>query len=111
MEVLNKQERQKAFIAFLIAFILTFSVMLIAVSFNFYMPKAENKLLKAENEMMKREYDYQTNFSVKIDSIRMTIDSINSRIAARTDESHRRKVRIEKDLRARPLVLLLTANR
>nr|WP_315238875.1 type VI secretion system TssO [uncultured Flavobacterium sp.] len=78
MEVLNKQERQKAFIAFLTAFILTFSVMLIAVSFNFYMPKAENKLLKAENEMMKREYDYQTNFSVKIDSIRMTIDSINS---------------------------------
>ena len=78
MEVLNKQERQKAFIAFLIAFVLTFSVMLIAVSFNFYMPKAENKLLKAENEMMKREYDYQTNFSVKVDSIRMTIDSINS---------------------------------
>lgn len=78
MEVLNKTERQKAFIAFLIAFVLTFSVMLIAVSFNFYMPKAENKMLKAENEMMKREYDYQTSFSVKIDSIRMTIDSINS---------------------------------
>lgn len=78
MEVLNKQERQKAFVAFLIAFTLTFSVMLIAVSFNFYMPKAENKMLKAENEMMKREYDYQTNFSIKIDSIRMTIDSINS---------------------------------
>lgn len=78
MEVLNKQERQKAFIAFLIAFILTFSVMLIAVSFNFYMPMAENKALKIENEMMKREYDYQTNFSIKMDSIRMTIDSINS---------------------------------
>lgn len=78
MEVLNKQERQKAFIAFLIAFSLTFSVMLLAVSFNFYMPNAENKMLKAENEMMKREYNYQTNFSVKIDSVRMIVDSINS---------------------------------
>ncbi|MGA9639375.1 type VI secretion system TssO [Flavobacterium sp.] len=78
MEVLNKQERQKAFIAFLIAFILTFTVMLIAVSFNFYMPTAENKILKAENQMIKREYDYQTNFSIKIDSIRMAIDSINA---------------------------------
>lgn len=78
MELLNKQERQKAFIAFLIAFFLTFSIMLVAVSFNFYMPKAENKMLKAENELMKREYEYQTNFSVKIDSVRMAIDSINS---------------------------------
>jgi hypothetical protein len=78
MEVLNKNERRKAFIAFLVAFIITFSVMLIAVSFNLYMPLAENKILKAENEMMKREYDYQTNFSIKIDSVRMTIDSINS---------------------------------
>lgn len=78
MEVLNKKERQKAFLAFLAAFIITFSVMLLAVSFNIYMPTAENKLLKAENEMMKREYDYQTNFSVKIDRVRMTIDSINS---------------------------------
>lgn len=78
MEVLNKQERQKAFIAFLIAFILTFTVMLVAVSFNFYMPIAENKMLKAENQMMKKEYDYQTNFSIKIDSVRMAIDSINA---------------------------------
>jgi len=78
MEVLNKNERKKAFIAFLVAFIITFSVMLIAVSFNLYMPLAENKILKAENEMMKREYDYQTNFSIKIDSVRMIIDSINS---------------------------------
>lgn len=78
MEVLNKTERRKAFYAFLSAFVITFIIMLIAVSFNFYLPFAENKMLKAENEMMKREYDYQTNFSIKIDSVRMTIDSINS---------------------------------
>lgn len=78
MEVLNKKERQKAFYAFLGAFLITFAVMFAALSFNLYLPTAENKLLKAENEMMKREYDYQTNFSVKIDSVRMTIDSINS---------------------------------
>ncbi|AWK05195.1 hypothetical protein HYN56_13520 [Flavobacterium crocinum] len=78
MEVLNKKERQKAFYAFLAAFFITFFIMFLAVSFNLYLPTAENKLLKAENEMMKREYDYQTNFSIKIDSVRMTIDSINS---------------------------------
>ncbi len=78
MEVLNKQERQKAFVAFLAAFTLTVTVILIAVSFNFYMPKAENKILKAQNELMKKEYDYQSRFSVKIDSVRMTVDSINS---------------------------------
>ncbi|WJS92809.1 type VI secretion system transmembrane protein TssO [Flavobacterium johnsoniae] len=78
MEVLNKKERQKAFYAFLCAFIITFIVMFSALAFNLYLPTAENKILKAENEMMKREYDYQTSFSIKIDSVRMTIDSINS---------------------------------
>lgn len=78
MEVLNKGERKKAFIAFVIAFSVTFIVMLTAVSFYFQVPKAENRMLKAENEMMKREYDYQTNFSIKIDSVRMVVDSINS---------------------------------
>lgn len=78
MEVLNKKERQKAFFAFLAAFILTFIVMVFAMSFNFYMPLAENKMLKAENELMRKEYDYQSKFSVKIDSVRMVIDSINS---------------------------------
>ncbi|WP_433829352.1 type VI secretion system TssO [Flavobacterium anhuiense] len=78
MEVLNKGERKKAFIAFVIAFLATFIVMLIATSFYFQVPKAENRMLKAENEMMKREYDYQTNFSIKIDSVRMVVDSINS---------------------------------
>ncbi|KAF2517741.1 type VI secretion system TssO [Flavobacterium foetidum] len=78
MEVLNKDERRKAFYAFLTAFLVTFAVMFAALAFNLYLPTAENKILKAENEMMKREYDYQTNFSIKIDSVRMTIDSINS---------------------------------
>lgn len=78
MEVLNKSERQKAFLAFVAAFALVFIVMILAIAYNFYLPTAENKMLKEENEMMKREYDYQTNFSVKIDSIRMTIDSINA---------------------------------
>ncbi len=78
MEVLNKQERQKAFLAFLIVFILTVTVILIAASFNFYMPKAENKVLKSDNEKLKKEMEYQTNFAVKIDSVRTVIDSINA---------------------------------
>jgi hypothetical protein len=78
MEVLNKHERQKAFLAFLIVFILTVTVILIAASFNFYMPKAENKVLKSDNEKLKKEMEYQTSFAIKIDSVRTVIDSINA---------------------------------
>jgi hypothetical protein len=42
------------------------------------MPKAENKVLKSDNEKLKKEMEYQTNFAVKIDSVKMVIDSINA---------------------------------
>ncbi len=78
MEVLNKKERQKAYIAFLIVFIIAVSMFVIASHFNYLMPTVENKILKEDNEKLRKEFDYQTKFSGAIDSVKIVIDSINA---------------------------------
>ena len=78
MEVLNKKERRKAYIAFVIFFVITVSLFTIAAHFNYYMPIAENKALKAENEKLAKEFEYQTKFAIKIDSVKTVVDSINA---------------------------------
>ena len=55
MEVLNKTERRKSFLFFLVFFGLTMGLLLIAVFFNVAFPFVENQLLKKENQKMKQE--------------------------------------------------------
>ena len=52
MEVLNKTERRKSFLFFLVFFGLTMGLLLIAVFFNVAFPFVENQLLKKENQKM-----------------------------------------------------------
>ena len=54
MEVLNKTERRKSFLFFLVFFGLTMGLLLIAVFFNVAFPFVENQLLKKENQKMKQ---------------------------------------------------------
>jgi len=76
MEVLNKTERRKSFLFFLIFFGLTMGLLLIAVFFNVAFPFVENQLLKKENQKMKQEMEIQNRFSFQLEQVKGAVDSI-----------------------------------
>ncbi|WP_296151303.1 type VI secretion system TssO [uncultured Flavobacterium sp.] len=78
MEVLNKQERVKAFWLFFAVFSITIVIIVFAIFFNFQLPKEENEHLRTENDLLKKEFEFQQQFSYKIDSAKQYIDSINA---------------------------------
>ena len=83
MEVLNKTERRKSFLFFLIFFGLTMALLLIAVFFNVAFPFVENQLLKKENQKMKQEMEIQNRFSFQLEQVKGAVDSIG--IAGQND--------------------------
>ncbi|MCW3162376.1 type VI secretion system transmembrane protein TssO [Chryseobacterium oryctis] len=76
MEVLNKKERSIAFSFFILFFIITVTVLVIAVFFNAYFPFKENSLLKTENIKMKKEMETQERFSFQLEKVKSAVDSI-----------------------------------
>jgi len=76
MEVLNKTERRKSFLFFLVFFGLTMGLLLIAVFFNVAFPFVENQLLKKENQKMKQEMEIQNRFSFQLEQVKGAVDSI-----------------------------------
>jgi len=76
MEVLNKKERSRAFSFFILFFVITVIVLLVAVFFNAYFPFKENNLLKTENTKMKREMEKQDEFSFQLEKVKAAVDSI-----------------------------------
>ena len=83
MEVLNKTERRKSFLFFLVFFGLTMGLLLIAVFFNVAFPFVENQLLKKENQKMKQEMEIQNRFSFQLEQVKGAVDSIG--IAGQND--------------------------
>jgi len=78
MEVLNKQERTKSFLVFLVIFFITVFIIIGAVYFDYFLPWKENKQLEMENAQMKKEFLFQEDFAKKMDELRTNIDSINA---------------------------------
>lgn len=76
MEVLNKTERKKAFGFFILFFVLTIGVLLIAVLFNVYFPFKENQLLKQENLRIQKEMQVQDEFSFQLEKVKAAVDSV-----------------------------------
>ncbi|MDR2205435.1 MAG: type VI secretion system transmembrane protein TssO [Flavobacteriaceae bacterium] len=76
MEVLNKKQRRSAYWFFVLFFLITVSVLVVAVFFNAYFPFKENSLLKAENTRMKKEMEVQNNFSFQLEKVKQAVDSI-----------------------------------
>ena len=77
MKPKNLKERRKTFLRFLLLFLLTVASVLIAVYFNFKVPKKENKLLKTQVRIVKKEMEYQNNFFSEMKSIKSMIDSLD----------------------------------
>lgn len=78
MEVLNKQERMKSFLMFLLIFGITIFVIVFAIFFDYYLPWRENAELKSQNEMMKQEYMFQDEFSEDMEELKTYVDSLNA---------------------------------
>lgn len=76
MEVLNRRERSKAFLFFILFFIITVIVLITAILFNAYFPFKENSLLKSQNAIMKKEMETQDKFSFQLEKVKAATDSI-----------------------------------
>lgn len=76
MEVLNKPERRTSFLIFLLFFIITMGIILVAVYFDFYIPKKELAHLRAENHKMQTEFDFQAKFADKLEEVKSFTDSL-----------------------------------
>ena len=76
MEVLNKRQRNNAYLFFVLFFLKTEKILITAVFFNAYFPFKENSLLKAENARMKKEMEIQNKFSFQLEKVKAAVDSI-----------------------------------
>ncbi|NLR79786.1 MULTISPECIES: type VI secretion system TssO [Chitinophaga] len=77
MQVLNRQERNVSFIWFLLFFIITVGLFVLAVFFNYQVPARENAALRKELTAFREEQAFQATFLQKLDKVKHNLDSIN----------------------------------
>jgi len=77
MQVLNRQERSVSFIWFLLFFIVTVGLFVLAVFFNYQVPARENASLRKELTSFREEQAFQAEFLQKLDKVKHNLDSIN----------------------------------
>ncbi|HJT75148.1 MAG TPA: type VI secretion system TssO [Chitinophaga sp.] len=77
MRVLNKQERTNAFLWFLLFFVITVGLFVLAVFFNYQVPSRENADLRKQLSSFREEQAFQGEFLQKMDRVKNNLDSIN----------------------------------
>lgn len=77
LQILNSTERNQAFLKFLLFFLITVSLIVWAVYFNFRMPQKENVMLKSEVDVNRQKEANQLNFSTKLEETMILIDSLD----------------------------------
>ena len=78
MDALNRRERVYSFCWFLLLFVLTNILLLVAVFFNYQIPEKENKMLKMEVEKYRKEHLFQQSFHEKIGEITNYLNIVNA---------------------------------
>jgi peptidoglycan hydrolase CwlO-like protein len=77
MRVLNKRERTSAFLWFLLFFVITVGLFILAIFFNFQVPARENAELRKQLSTFRQEQAFQADFLQKLERVRNNLDSIN----------------------------------
>jgi DNA repair ATPase RecN len=77
MQVLNKQERTTAFLWFLLFFVVTVGLFVLAVFFNYQVPVRENTELRKELGTFRKEETFQASFMQNLEKVKANLDSIN----------------------------------
>ena len=78
MDILNKKERTKSFLLFLLMLIIAFGALLTGLFFNYKMPWKENTILRNENKQIRYEINYQKRFIAELKTINTAIDSLDN---------------------------------
>lgn len=77
MEALNKKERNDAYASFMVFFLLTAALLLLAVFFGYRVPFKENERLRKQLKRYEHEADFMNTFAQKINEAKTMLDSVN----------------------------------
>ncbi len=76
MKPVNQPERRKAFLNFLIFFIITIAVIVVTVFFSTQVPFEENRKMKEEITAYQKEQKFMVQFSGKLTDLQTLIDTL-----------------------------------
>ena len=77
MDILNKKERTKAFLLFLLMLSIAFATLSAGIFFNQKLPWKENEILRKENMQVRYELNYQKRFFNDLKRIDKSLDSLS----------------------------------
>lgn len=78
MQPINKEERRKAFINFLLLFILSTGIIIAIVFFSIQVPFKQNEQLTQQISVFQKERDFSQIFFIQMSGISNMLDSINT---------------------------------
>jgi hypothetical protein len=101
LTILNAKDRNLAFTKFLISFVLTVALVVIAVYFNFSVPEKENELFKEEIARFENNELHQEKFLKKMEESVKLLDGYNgpanaTRLSIQIDEKIRELTELKK---------------
>ncbi len=76
MDILNKRERNKSFLLFLVMFLIAVGTLIFALFFNFRMPLKENEVLREQNDKITKQFEFSKKFSTDYEYTVKLIDSM-----------------------------------
>jgi hypothetical protein len=76
-QVLNSKERNEAFLKFLLFFLVTVILIVLAVFFNYRLPRSENKVLQEEVNIQRQQETVQAKFVTKMTEAIALLDSMD----------------------------------
>ena len=76
MEIVNKEQRTKAYWFFVLFFAITVTIVVIAMFANVHFPFEENKLLKEKNAKLEKDIAIQNHFAADLEKVKVAVDSI-----------------------------------
>jgi hypothetical protein len=78
-QVLNSQERNQAFLKFLLFFLITVVLVIAAIFFNFRLPVRENKMLQSEVDVQRTQDVNQQKFVGSMQDAVLLLDSLDKK--------------------------------
>ena len=76
MEIVNKEQRTKAYWFFVLFFAITVTIVVIAMFATVHFPFEENKLLKEKNTKLEKDIAIQNHFAADLEKVKVAVDSI-----------------------------------
>ena len=76
MEIVNKEQRTKAYWFFVLFFAITVTIVVIAMFANVHFPFEENKLLTEKNTKLQKDIAIQNHFAADLEKVKVAVDSI-----------------------------------